>query len=194
MREKLVLAALFAIGLAGVGFVVLTSGQDGNRADANAAYSVPDSPGMTVEVAFELFHKLTPSLLLVVYQAFEETQEDARFDALARVSHGEARDYFYRQGVEEMKGGGLVNAARSLHEIELLSTKVRRKDNSLVLDAAWQVIGNVEQSEHVHVRGNTYSADLTISPVEGAWRITEFELRGVNSDTAGETFAVPETN
>lgn len=49
-------------------------------------------------------------------------------------------------------------------------------------------------AEHMHVRGNTYSADLYVAPVDGAWRITGFDLREVNRDAAGETFLAPQTN
>ena len=33
------------------------------------------------------------------------------------------------------------------------------------LDAEWEVIGTVGHSEHLHVRGNTYRANLTIAPL-----------------------------
>jgi hypothetical protein len=50
----------------------------------------------------------------------------------------------------------------------------------------------VGHTEHLHVRGNTYSADFRISPIDGAWRVEEFELIDVDRDTAGETFTPSE--
>lgn len=44
------------------------------------------------------------------------------------------------------------------------------------------------------MRGNTYHADLTVAAVGDAWNITGFELRDVDQDSAGETFAAPMTN
>ena len=157
-------------------------------------FSAPGLDPLTIGEAQAEFWRLTPALLLVVYEAFGETGEDAIYDTLASVTHGEALEYLYLERVGAMKGGGLEEVDQTIHEIKLLNTQVARDESTLVIDASWQVIGTVGHAEHLHVRGNTYSADLTVAPVEGAWRITDFELLDVNRDTAGETFAAPETN
>lgn len=157
-------------------------------------FLAPGLDPLTISDAQSDFWRLTPALLLEVYKAFGETQEDAIYDTLASVTHGEALEYLYLERVGAMKGGGLDEVDQTIHEIKLLNTQVAREDSSLVIDASWQVIGTVGHSEHLHVRGNTYSADLTVSPVEGAWRITDFELLEVSRDTAGETFPAPQTN
>lgn len=157
-------------------------------------YSAPGLDPLSISDAQEEFWRLTPALLLVVYEAFGETQEDAIYDTLASVTHGEALEYLYLERVGAMKGGGLDEVDQTIHEIKLLNTQVAQENSSLVIDAAWQVIGTVGHSEHLHVRGNTYSADLTVSPVEGAWRITDFELLDVSRDMAGEIFPAPQTN
>ncbi len=74
----------------------------------------------------------------------------------------------------------------------MLDSVVTNEDSTLTIDATWQVIGTVGHEEHLHVRGNTYSADLSISPIDGAWRITDFALREVIRDMAGEMFEVSE--
>lgn len=157
-------------------------------------FSVPGLDPLTISDAQSEFWRLTPALLLEVYKAFGETQEDAIYDTLASVTHGEALEYLYLERVGAMKGGGLDEVDQTIHEIKLLNTQVARENSSLVIDASWQVIGTVGHSEHLHIRGNTYSADLTVSPVEGAWRITDFELLDVNRDAAGEMFPAPQTN
>ncbi len=157
------------------------------------SFAAPGIEPLTVEEAREEFWRLTPALLLVVYEAFGETEEDAIYDTLASVTHGDALEYLYLERVGAMAGGGLDEADQTIHEIKLLTTRVARENTSLMIDASWQVIGTVGHAEHLHVRGNTYSADLTVSPVDGAWRITDFELREVNRDEAGETFLAPET-
>lgn len=194
MREKMLLGGLFAAGVVAISGVALFMSQSSDRTSSEAAFSVPDAPGMTVEVAHELFYQLTPALLLVVYDAFGKTQEDEIYDTLASVTHGDALEYLYLQRVGAMAGGGLEEADQTIHEIKLLDTQVARNNATLEIDASWQVIGTVGHAEHLHVRGNTYSADLTVSPVDGAWRITDFELLDVNRDTAGETFLAPQTN
>ncbi|MEM6939944.1 MAG: hypothetical protein AAF943_08945 [Pseudomonadota bacterium] len=183
--------AFAAAGIAACALLLLPEKAQISEADT---FTAPGLDPLTISNAQASFWQLTPALLLVVYEAFGETQEDAIYDTLARVTHGEALEYLYLERVGAMAGDGLDEADQTIHEIKLLSTQVARAENALVLDASWQVIGTVGHTEHMHVRGNTYSADLTVSPVDGAWRITDFELRDVNRDMAGDTFLAPQTN
>ncbi|QUJ76115.1 hypothetical protein KDD17_14490 [Sulfitobacter albidus] len=192
MKVGYTIAALVSAGvLAAAVAIVWPKGPQISESDA---FSVPGLDPLTISDAQSEFWRLTPALLLEVYKAFGETQEDGIYDTLASVTHGEALEYLYLERVGAMKDGGLDEVDQTIHEIKLLNTQVARENSSLVIDASWQVIGTVGHSEHLHVRGNTYSADLTVSPVEGAWRITDFELLDVNRDTAGETFPAPPTN
>ncbi len=194
MRQEYLLGAVFALGIgiiAGVLFLSL-----GNRSDTSGPqmYTVPGMPGMTVSVAHDLSDELAPALLLVVYDAFAKTQEDAIYDRLAEVTHGDALEQLYLERIGAMAGGGLDEADQEIHEINMLDSSAVSDDTTLLIEATWQVIGTVGHAEHLHVRGNTYSADLSISPVDGAWRITEFDLRDVTRDGAGETFLAPEAD
>jgi hypothetical protein len=135
-----------------------------------------------------------PVYLLVLYAAFNRPDEASIYDTLASVAHGDALEDVYLARIGAMKGGGLEEADQTIHEIKLLSSSVSGTDGTLVIDASWQVIGTVGHAEHLHVRGNTYSADLTVAPVNGAWKITGFELLDVNRDAAGETFLAPQVN
>lgn len=186
-----IIAVCLVVGL-GVGAAVIGGGS--NAPSNSEAYAAPGLDPLTVGEAREEFWRLTPALLLVVYEAFNETQEDAIYDSLANVTDGDALEYLYLERVGAMAGGGLEEADQTIHEIKLLNTRVSGDGATLLIDATWQVIGTVGHAEHLHVRGNSYSADLTVTPVDGAWRITDFDLREVNRDTAGETFPAPETN
>ncbi|WP_147125344.1 hypothetical protein [Shimia ponticola] len=167
----------------------------GDQISETDAFSAPGLEPMTLDQAQNDFFRLTPALLLVVYQAFSEVQEDSIYDTLASVTHGDALEYLYLERVGAMAGGGLEEEAdQEIHEINLLYTSVMREDTALNIDASWQVIGTVGHAEHLHVRGNTYSAALTVSPIDGAWRITDFNLLDVDRDSAGETFEAPATN
>lgn len=184
------IAAIAAVSFATFLFVSNTKMQG----DDIQAYAVPGNPAMTPTDAHQQFYQLTPALLLVVYEAFAATQEDTIYDTLANVTHGEALEYLYLQRVGAMAGGGLDEADQTIHEIKMLKTSVDRDDDTLFIDASWQVIGTVGHAEHLHVRGNTYSAELTVNPIDGAWRISNFALLDVNRDTAGETFLAPESD
>jgi hypothetical protein len=186
------IAALVSVVALAAAVAVFGPGQ--SRISETDTFTAPGLDPLTIGDAQADFWRLTPALLLVVYEAFGETQEDAIYDTLAGVTHGDALEYLYLERVGAMKGGGLDEVDQTIHEIKLLNTQVARENSALVIDASWQVIGTVGHSEHLHVRGNTYSADLTVAPVEGAWRITDFDLRDVNRDTAGETFPAPPTN
>lgn len=175
--------------IAAVTFFALTQGDQISETDA---FSAPGLEPLTIGEARSEFWRLTPALLLVVYEAFGQSQEDEIYDTLASVTHGDALEYLYLERVGAMKGGGLEEVDQTIHEIKLLDTQVTRDDSALLIDASWQVIGTVGHAEHLHVRGNTYSADLTVTPVDGAWRITDFELLDVSRDAAGETFLAPQ--
>ena len=149
---------------------------------------------MSLEEARSDFFRLTPALLLIAYDAFERTQEDEIWGTLAQVADGDALEELYLERVGAMKGGGLEEADQTIHEIKLLSASVSNAGNALLIDASLQVIGTEGHAEHLHARGNTYSADLTVVAVGDAWKITGFELFDVNREAAGETLLAPETN
>ena len=192
MRQKVLIPALIVAALAAAaGFALMPSGKAISETDT---FTAPGLDPLTIEEARADFWRLTPALLLVVYDAFGQTDEGAIYDTLASVTDGEALEYLYLERVGAMAGGGLEEADQTIHEIKLLNTRVSRDGATLAIDASWQVIGTVGHAEHLHVRGNTYSADLSVTPVDGAWRITDFELLEVNRDTAGETFLAPEAD
>lgn len=184
-----IILSIIAVAVA-IGSLVLFSG--GTRGtDSDQAYSAPGIDPLTFDQARGEFYRLTPALLLTVYDAFGRVDEEAIYDTLASVAGGDALEELYLERVGAMAGGGLEEADQTIHEIKLLTSSVKPDAGSLVIDASWQVIGTVGHAEHLHVRGNTYSADLTIAPVEAAWKITDFNLRDVNRDAAGETFLAP---
>lgn len=156
--------------------------------DQTAAYTVPYRPAMTIEEASQSYEALTPSLLYEVYAAFALTEEEAIYDTLAIVTAGEALEFLYLERVGAMEGGGLDEADQEIHNIELVSAASEQDGMTLRIAATWQVIGTVGHAEHMHVRGNTYSANLTVTPVDGAWKIADFDLLEVNRDSAGELF------
>lgn len=189
----------FIVSLAGVALVAALAaafGPPGVFAPTRTegVYAAPGIKPMSFEEARAEFYLLTPALLLVVYEAFGRTTEDEIYDTLARVSDGEALEALYLERIGAMRGGGLREADQTIHEIRLLSSSVSGADGALSIDASWQVIGTVGHAEHLHVRGNTYSADLSVAPVEDAWKITAFELLDVDREAAGEVFLAPQTN
>lgn len=194
MKSAYLIAGLLTIAVAVIAlWLVLVPAGDGGGAPGTQ-YTAPGLEPMSPGDARDQFYRLAPALLLVVYDAFGQVEEAQIYDTLAEVSDGDALEQLYLERVGAMSGGGLEEADQTIHEIKLLSSSVSGSGDALAIDASWQVIGTVGHAEHLHVRGNTYSADLTVAPVGDAWKITGFELTDVNRDAAGETFLAPQTN
>ena len=151
-----------------------------------SAYTAPGLEPMGPEAARDRISTLLPALLLVVYDAFGRTYEAEVYDTMAVAAAGEALESLYLERAGAMVGGGLTESDQTIHEMRLIQAVSRQSGEALHLEAEWQVIGTVGHSEHLHVRGNTYRANLTIAPVDGAWKITDFELTDVDRQTAGE--------
>ncbi len=175
--------AILAIG-AGVGFAVL-------RPTEPAAYAAPGFEALTPQEAARESYQLAPEMLRQVYEAFAATDEAAVYDGLALVAGGDALDQLYLDRMGALAGGGLTESDQTIHEMRLIQLEARQKAETVTMDATWRVIGTVGHAEHMHVRGNVYSASLTLEPVDGAWRITGFDLRDIDRTGAGEMFEVP---
>lgn len=129
-------------------------------------------------------YRVAPAMLSVVYKAFGETEEARIYDGLAEVAAGAALEQLYLERLGAMAGGGL-EPDQTIHEMELLGLAARAVGDAVTMDAKWRVLGTVGHAEHMHVRGNVYSAALTLEPVDGAWRLTGFDLRDVDRTDAG---------
>ncbi len=155
-----------------------------------SAYTAPGMEPLTPSDAQNQMFDLLPSLLLEIYTAFGQVEEQQIYDTLAVAAHGDALEALYLERAGAMVGGGLTEADQTIHEMSLKSASSRQSGETFRLDAAWEVIGTVGHSEHLHVRGNTYHANLTIAPVAGAWKIVEFELTDVDRSAVGELIEV----
>ena len=75
-----------------------------------------------------------------------------------------------RRGLELQSQGG---ARAKVKEVALDSLETEAADDgSFTARATWQVNGCVGHWGHLQQRRNRYRADLTVAPVEGAWRPT----------------------
>ena len=128
-------------------------------------------------------------MLDTVYRAFGETDEAAIYDGLAEVAAGDALEALYLERLGAMVGGGLEPSDQQIHSMELVRLSHGRSGTTFTVDATWRVVGTVGHATHLHVRGNTYTAALTLEPVAGAWRITAFELTDIDRSDAGSLAA-----
>ena len=152
-------------------------------------YATPGFRPMNAGKFSEDSYRIAPVILGVVYRAFGETDEGAIYDSLAEVAAGPALEALYLERLGAMVGGGLDQSDQQIHEMELIKLTSRGSGTVVRWDAKWRVVGTVGHATHLHVRGNTYAANLTFEPVDGAWRMTAFELTDVDRSDAGTLVA-----
>ena len=66
-----------------------------------------------------------------------------------------------------------------LKEVKILDVDVASVDDrplGLLFHARWTAMGTVGHWGHIHMRKNQYDANITVEPVEGAWKIAGLEL------------------
>lgn len=134
------------------------------------------SEGPDMEAARQEPKRLLEHILGRLYLAFGESDEGALYDALASVASGPLLDELYLQKRAALIQGPGATTGQQLHGLELLEVDGTERDGGFDFDAKWQVVGAVEHGDHVHVRGNAYSARLRVEPDGRAWRLVAFEL------------------
>jgi hypothetical protein len=143
-----------------------------------------DAPSLTQ--VQERPDKLILAALRQVYAAFELNEPEAIYDALALATAPQVLEQLYLQKQATLQSG-LDPASQTLHSIELRSLDYAWLPNSynLVFDVRWAVIGLVGHGVHQHIRGNVYSARITMAPWQGQWRMVDFALKDVDRSDAG---------
>lgn len=174
MLRNIVVATLLVAGIA-IGVWPFVAKQQGG---------VPSSDGMSPQEFSRESPLVLPGILATVYEAFGETEEAAIYDRLAEVATGSALEQLYLERVGAMAGGGL-NPDQEIHEISLLGMRARPQGEMVNISAKWRVLGVVGHSEHMHMRGNAYAADLAMASDQGVWKISGFTLTNVDRTDAG---------
>jgi hypothetical protein len=70
-------------------------------------------------------------------------------------------------------------ARARVKEVKILDVDVDQLDKrslGLLFHAKWTATGSVGHWGHIHIRKNQYEANISVEPVEGAWKITGLEL------------------
>ena len=185
-RAKVGLAlAMSLIGLAALGLLYLvTTGTEGPAGAALQTERVDLAALPAAQAEARAFDLVTASLE-GVYSAFKETEEDAIYDALAKVSKGQALEQLYLQRRAALMERGLDKVGQQVHELELISVTARREGETLRADARWRVVGIIGHEAHRHVRGNAYAAELLLDRGPGGWRIAGFDLREIDRSEVG---------
>ena len=101
------------------------------------------------------------------------------YDRLATSVHGDLLSEIYLQNRKSMIVTQAGGAQARVKTVDIQSVDV----NSLATDplgllfhAQWTAEGTVGHWGHIHTRKNQYDANITVKPVEGAWKIVDLEL------------------
>jgi hypothetical protein len=140
---------------------------------AAAVFGLGQSTRPTDEVATEI----VGALLHNVYRAFDYRDEGHIYDLLAQSAQGELLTQIYletRKGLELASQGGARARVNELEILELDAETV--SDGAFEAAVTWSVGGSVGHWGHLHQRRNRYRANLTVAPVDGAWKLTGLDI------------------
>jgi len=119
------------------------------------------------------------SLLNNIYRSFDFREEEDIYDRLATSVSGDLLSEIYLQHRKSMVVSQAGGAQARVKAIEILDVDVSHPDDrglSLLFRANWTAMGTVGHWGHIHSRKNQYEANITVEPVDGAWKITGLEL------------------
>jgi hypothetical protein len=119
------------------------------------------------------------SLLKNVYRAFDFRDEEDVYDKLAISVSGDLLEDIYLQHRKSMvveQAGGAQAQVKEIDIQKVTAEDSPEYDNALAFRAQWTVLGTVGHWGHIHNRQNLYDAVLTLTPVDGSWKIIDLEL------------------
>jgi hypothetical protein len=117
-------------------------------------------------------------LLRNIYRAFDHRQEDAIYDLLARSADGPLLKQLYLDIIAGLSldesEAARVHVAEFASEVEEVSPG--SSPGSFTAKTSWSALGTVGHWGHAHTRTNVNLGRVTVSPVNGAWKITALEI------------------
>jgi len=119
------------------------------------------------------------SLLKNIYRSFDFREEEDVYDRLATSVSGDLLSEIYLQNRKSLVVTQAGGARARVKEVEILNVDVNHLDHrplGLLFRAKWTAMGSVGHWGHIHIRKNQYEANITVEPVDGAWKITGLEL------------------
>ena len=119
------------------------------------------------------------SLLKNVYRSFDFREESDIYDRLAISVSGNLLENIYLQNRKSMvieQAGGAQAKVKKVEILKATPTATPGKDGSRTYRTEWTAMGTVGHWGHIHTRLNRYDALISLTPVNGSWKITGLEL------------------
>lgn len=118
-------------------------------------------------------------LLRNVYRAFDFRTESDIYDTLARSVNGELLRKLYLETLQALTLEGREGTRVTISEFsaEIMELKENPTGTGFIAECQWTALGTVGHWGHSHTRVNRYTAEVTVSPVKGEWKIVSLEVR-----------------
>ncbi len=139
----------------------------------------PFEPAGTIRVKAETADRVFDQLHTNLFRAFDYSQEEDIYDALAVSVHGNLLRKLYLQISNslriEQEGGAIAH----IEQVERLSGKREKLpfvENGFRYRSKWNIVGTIEHWGHIHQRTNQYDAQFDVQIVDGDWKLTSMEI------------------
>ena len=136
--------------------------------------AAPKRERMTEEKA----KRILQGLMLNTYRAFLMETDEFVYEVLSRGVEGDALNTIYLENRSQLSFDDPESAASLVDRLDVKSVESmeRNRDGSISIRAAWDVYGTVFHWEHEHFRCNAFTAEITIAPANGYWKISALEI------------------
>jgi hypothetical protein len=122
--------------------------------------------------------EILQALLRNTYRAFDQRDESAVYDVLARSIHGDLLERLYVQTAKALALEAQDGTRAKVSDLAVDVDSVNPMPNSegFVAHGQWTAFGRVGHWGHMHNRINKYKANMTVEPVNGEWKMTALEV------------------
>lgn len=157
--------------LVGIGLLLVDTGK--------VELASPFEPAGTIRINDETAGRVFDQLHTNLFRAFDYSQEEDVYDALAVSVHGDLLRKLYLQinnslRIEE-EGGAIAH----IEQVERLSGQRQEEpfvENGFRYRSKWNIVGTIEHWGHIHQRTNQYDAQFDVQIVDGDWKLTSMEI------------------
>lgn len=118
------------------------------------------------------------NLLRNTYRAFEQYEESAVYDVLARSIQGDLLQKIYLQTAQALTLDAQDGTRVKVTDLSVTVDNVQRLHGreGFVAEGQWTALGTVGHWGHAHNRVNRYRAKITVEPFDGAWKISGLDI------------------
>ncbi len=141
---------------------------------AGGSVAATRSTGITNEGA----GAIVTALLHNVYRAFDYRDEETIYETLDQSVDGDLLAEIYLETQKRLQLASQGGARAKVQDLELVGIEAEREGPGFRATCTWNLAASVGHWGHIHQRRNRYTAELTVLPIDGVWKISRLELIG----------------